>query len=147
MWGDAMRILNGWKEIAECLNRTVRSARRWERLGLPVRRVSDSSRSPVVAFHHEIELWIRRKRLRQCGSLAANTASFRAARLQSIDLNPNARQLLERIERMRNLCDESKRLQAAVKLAEENLHKNVTRTFPQSRWDTQGGHAGSGLSL
>lgn len=54
-----MGILNGWKEIADCLNMTSRTAQRWERHGLPVRRVSDSSRSPIIAFSEEIEGWAR----------------------------------------------------------------------------------------
>ena len=54
-----MTILNGWKEIADCLNRTPRSAQRWERLGLPVRRLSRGSRAPVIAFRQEIENWVR----------------------------------------------------------------------------------------
>lgn len=56
-----MRILNGWKEIAECLHRTTRSVRRWERLGLPVRRVSSSPRSPIIAFSDELEDWARKR--------------------------------------------------------------------------------------
>jgi hypothetical protein len=56
-----MPVLNGWKEIAHCLHMSPRNARRWEQLGLPVRRVSDSCRSPVVAFSEEIEDWLRAK--------------------------------------------------------------------------------------
>src|SRR5215469_8604919 len=54
-----MELLSGWKEIAEHLHLTVRTAQRWERLGLPVRRVSDSSCSPVVAITDELEQWAR----------------------------------------------------------------------------------------
>jgi len=54
-----MELLNGWKEIADHLHLTVRTAQRWERLGLPVRRVSDSSGSPVVGIPDELELWAR----------------------------------------------------------------------------------------
>jgi phage terminase Nu1 subunit (DNA packaging protein) len=60
-----MKILNGWKEIAEHLHRTPRSVQRWERLGLPVRRLSASPRSPIVAFSNELEDWIRRKKKTQ----------------------------------------------------------------------------------
>jgi hypothetical protein len=56
-----MAILNGWKEIGDCLKVTSRSAQRWERLGLPIRRISDTPRSRVVASSEDIELWIRRK--------------------------------------------------------------------------------------
>jgi hypothetical protein len=56
-----MSILNGWKEIGDCLKVTSRSAQRWERLGLPIRRVSDTPRSRVMASSEDIELWIRKK--------------------------------------------------------------------------------------
>jgi len=73
-----MRILNGWKEIAECLNLTQRTAQRWERLGLPVRRVSNSRRSPIIAFHHEIEYWMRNKTKRPetTDTLKTNLSNF-----------------------------------------------------------------------
>jgi hypothetical protein len=77
-----MRILNGWKEIGECLNLTSRTAQRWERLGLPVRRVSNSSRSPIVALSDDIEAWVRERRTGHALSPQPQTdhAAFRAAR-------------------------------------------------------------------
>lgn len=60
-----MGILIGRKQIAECLRMTARTAQRWEQLGLPVRRVSDSTRSPIVADSVEIEHWVRAKRTSQ----------------------------------------------------------------------------------
>ena len=79
-----MRILNGWKEIAECLHLTERTAQRWERLGLPVRRVSRSSRSPIIAFTEEIEQWAQSKRTRLNGHEPLQ--SFRATRRQTLKL-------------------------------------------------------------
>jgi len=83
-----MTVLNGWKEIAACLNVTSRSARRWELLGLPVRRVSDSRRSPIIAFPDEIERWLRARRTRQngFGCLTSNTMAFRQTRRESREL-------------------------------------------------------------
>ena len=79
-----MRILNGWKEIAEFLHRTPRSARRWERLGLPVRRLSDSSRSPVIAFSNDIENWARlRGQVYGSNSISENILIFRQTRLET----------------------------------------------------------------
>jgi hypothetical protein len=57
-------VLTGWKEIADHLHLTVRTAQRWEPLGLPVRRVSASRRSPVVAISDEIEQWARKKEIK-----------------------------------------------------------------------------------
>jgi len=80
-----MRILNGWKEIAECLHLTSRTAQRWERLGLPVRRVSNSSRSPTIAFSDEIENWARTKdrKLDAFDSCAASVPAYRATRVET----------------------------------------------------------------
>lgn len=128
-----MRILNGWKEIAECLHRTSRSARRWERLGLPVRRITESSRSPVVAFPDEIENWVRRTERGGCASLGPSTTGFRATQRKSIDLNPNAHELQERLERMSKLCEENRRLIADVRLAGQNLSKGIALSFAEEK--------------
>lgn len=127
-----MRMLNGWKEIAECLHRTPRSARRWERLGLPVWRLTDSRRSPVIAYEDEIENWVQRRRLRVNGSRDPNTVAFRAARREPDHSSPDWRALREQLEHMRKLGEENRRLRANVTLAKENLWKGVIRSFPKA---------------
>lgn len=62
-----MNLLCGWKEIAEHLHLTVRTAQRWERLGLPVRRVSNSARRPVVAIPAEMDLSARAQKVKGNG--------------------------------------------------------------------------------
>jgi hypothetical protein len=106
-----MRILNGWKEIAECLHRTPRSARRWERLGLPVRRVSDGRRSPIIAFSDEIEEWARKRKTRmsESQSIQANFSAFRQTRDET-------RRLVEELRATRR---EHRRLLA---IARDQLH-------------------------
>lgn len=91
-----MRILNGWKEIGECLNLTSRTAQRWERLGLPVRRVSSSKRSPIVALSDEIETWVRERRLGhgRLQSLRNNCDAFQATQSKT-------RQLLDELKAAR----------------------------------------------
>ena len=64
-----MELLSGWKEIAAHLHLEVRTAQRWERLGLPVRRVSRSRCSPVVALPDELELWTRTRDLKADAAL------------------------------------------------------------------------------
>jgi CheY-like chemotaxis protein len=50
--------LQGWKEIASELGRSVRTVQRWERtLGLPVRRGKDA-RAEVFVFKDELQLWL-----------------------------------------------------------------------------------------
>jgi hypothetical protein len=71
-----MELLSGWKEIAEHLHLNVRTAQRWERLGLPVRRVSDSPCSPVVALPDELELWARTRDAKADAALLVSNRSL-----------------------------------------------------------------------
>ena len=52
-----MRVLSGWKEIANHLRQRVRTVHRWELSGLPVHRVGDGG--PVFAFIEELDAWAR----------------------------------------------------------------------------------------
>lgn len=52
-------ILSGWKEIAHHLRCGVRSAQRWERLGLPIKRLSGSRRGIVIADSEQLDSWRR----------------------------------------------------------------------------------------
>jgi len=54
-------VLNSWKEIADYMGRGVRTVQRYERdLKLPVHRPAGKSRSAVIAFADEIDLWMRK---------------------------------------------------------------------------------------
>lgn len=51
--------LTSWKEIAQHLNKSVRTVQRWEReFGLPVRRPEKSGYASVLAFPDELDLWL-----------------------------------------------------------------------------------------
>jgi len=52
-----MKILSGWKEIANHLHQGVRTVQRWEFLGLPIHRVRGNPRSQVIAFVEEVNAW------------------------------------------------------------------------------------------
>jgi hypothetical protein len=55
--------LDGWKEIACHLNRSVRAVQRWERTErLPVRRHGHSRGSSVYAFREELDAWWQKER-------------------------------------------------------------------------------------
>ncbi len=54
------KILNGWKEISNHIQRGVRTAQRWEILGMPVHRPAHKDRSAVVAFSDELDGWLVR---------------------------------------------------------------------------------------
>lgn len=56
---DQAKFLNSWKEIAKYLSRGVRTVQRWEKFGLPVRRVHSGPRAPVIAATDDLDHWIR----------------------------------------------------------------------------------------
>jgi hypothetical protein len=61
---DASDRLESWKEIAAHLNRTVRTAQRWERSeGLPVHRHQHEERASVYASKSEIDAWWKTRRI------------------------------------------------------------------------------------
>jgi hypothetical protein len=56
------KTLESWKQIAAFLDRSERTARRWEaNEGLPVHRQGHQKHDTVFAFRHEIEGWNRRR--------------------------------------------------------------------------------------
>jgi hypothetical protein len=52
-----MKVLSGWKEIANHVRQGERTVKRWERFGLPVHRVGEAQKGPVFAFVEEVEKW------------------------------------------------------------------------------------------
>ena len=58
--GQSTDRLDGWKDIAFYLGKSVRTAIRWEKqLGLPVRRLHTAGGEIVYAFRSEIDEWLR----------------------------------------------------------------------------------------
>jgi hypothetical protein len=57
--GNRTQLLSGWKEIANYMHQGVRTVQRWEAIGLPVRRVKNRRRGPVIAFAEDLDAWAR----------------------------------------------------------------------------------------
>src|SRR5579884_2836670 len=53
--------LKSWKEIAEYIDRDVRTAHRWERDGLPVHRLMHERGASVYAHPAEIDEWLAKR--------------------------------------------------------------------------------------
>lgn len=59
---DNREVLESWKEIADYLNRDVKTCRRWElELDLPIRRLDGTPRARVFAYKEEIDSWLKEK--------------------------------------------------------------------------------------
>jgi hypothetical protein len=83
-------ILMGWKQIARYLGIGVRTAQRWELLGLPVRRPRSRLRSAVLVNTDDVNAWIS-----QCSD-GRNPLYTRAPAISpNLDVNPLSRRLLQ----------------------------------------------------
>ena len=52
--------LTSWKEIAQHMNKSVRTVQRWEaEFGLPIRRPEKTDPGTVLAFAEELDLWMQ----------------------------------------------------------------------------------------
>jgi tetratricopeptide (TPR) repeat protein len=72
--------LQGWKEIADYLNRDERTAKRWEKQrGLPVRRIPGEGRANVYVIVSELEGWLA------AGERASSTSAVETSFKDSTD--------------------------------------------------------------
>jgi TolB-like protein len=72
--------LNSWKEIADFLDRDVRSVQRWEReRGLPVHRIPGQKGGAVFAYKEELEAWLRSGKAAEPSNAAATNETESAA--------------------------------------------------------------------
>jgi len=106
-------LLNSWKEIANYLARGVRTVQRWEKLGLPVRRLGPGSRAPVIADTAEIDHWIFNARVHDLpvSSMVEQTASRSFLR--------------ESIRQSRELREQMVRLRVSQRVAVKNLVRSI----------------------
>ncbi|HEV2987266.1 MAG TPA: helix-turn-helix domain-containing protein, partial [Candidatus Angelobacter sp.] len=77
--------LDSWKEIAAYLNRTERTVIRWEKRGLPVRRVPGGKKQAVFAYKHELDGWLELGAVSE-GSLTQPSGEHQAAGKSDLDL-------------------------------------------------------------
>jgi len=99
-------ILTGWKQIAQHLGCGVRTAQRWQREGLPVKRVTKSIRSLVIAESDKLDSWMVRE-----------NAFRRAGREEA------AAELLANLRRAEELHEEVQRATQTLQLKVAKLSK------------------------
>lgn len=104
------RILNGWKEISNHIERGVRTAQRWESsLGMPVHRPALKNRSAVVAFSDELDGWLSR-----------SSPDAQAECLAVNDNEENNRNLLRVLDGMSTLIRQTRQLICHMKVLQES---------------------------
>src|ERR1700683_5140895 len=70
---SSSRRLNSWKEIADFLDRDVRSVQRWEHeRGLPVHRIPGQKGGAVFAYEVELETWLRSGKAAELSNAASD---------------------------------------------------------------------------
>jgi hypothetical protein len=108
------RILNGWKQISNHLDRGVRTAQRWEALlGMPIHRPALKDRTPVVAFSDELDIWLARTSphvLDQCVAVS--------------DKDDSQERLLRVLDNMGTLVQQSCALLSQVGMLQEQLRRS-----------------------
>ena len=111
-----MELLCGWKEIAEHLHLTVRTAQRWETVGLPVRRAYESQRSPVLASRDELEQWVSTRQTRN-GERACESHHLLVSELKQLQsAHRRARRKMQRLlSQVSHLGSEQQRLLSLIK--------------------------------
>lgn len=105
-------ILTGWKEISSYLRYGVRTVQRWERNRLPVKRINNTPRSPVVADSEELDAWI----------------------LHRIELPPGApRKVADNLQRARELRRKSEEIGKELQGRLEVLRKTLAESRAKLR--------------
>lgn len=138
-------LLNSWKEIACYLDRGVRTVQRWEKMGLPVRRLGEGSRAPVIAHADDVNRWlltIEKSRLQ--GDPRAMHAEFRGDLLGSLRESRVLREQMRALRRdQTELIQELKRtvqaLENAVAPSEQQMlmHGRTSAQDVSDQWNYQ----------
>lgn len=103
-------FLTSWKEIAQCVGKSVRTVQRWERdMGLPVRR-PDATTKGMLIEKSALEHWIR--------------STFHQDKASSVEMNweilDQSKQL---IANSRSLCRDHSALVQKSQLIRDELEK------------------------
>src|SRR5262245_14667422 len=121
-------VLNSWKEVALYLGRGVRTVQRWEQeLGLPVHRPRGRTRSAVIAFRSELDVWLHGSRGTQADPLLTEMPGSKNK------LHGKTSQLIVRTQELVNrsteLCERMKdtqdQINRALELASTRVRRNL----------------------
>src|SRR5215469_13314789 len=125
--------LNSWKEIAQYLDRGVRTIQRWEHgLGLPVHRIGKGKRSPVFATTSELNFWLSTVVVeRPSKPLQLEPACTHGTDNTHGTVNPRIRSLRQSCLTMRNLshtmAENCARQRRQAELAREQIDRLRSR--------------------
>lgn len=112
-------ILTGWKEISEHLRYGVRTVQRWEHNGLPVKRVTKSPHSPVVADSGELDAWILHRIQLPTGTSRKIAGNLQRAQELQRESQEIQKELRRRLDVLRKTVVEARAARSARKAVAE----------------------------
>jgi hypothetical protein len=120
-------FLSGWKDIANYLDKGVRTVQRYEHdMGLPVRRPGGKPRGSVIATVAEIAAWVTARQSREELQLSRQPTTS-----HSVDVDAIRSNVLE----MQKLREEMTALRAEVHLCREQLREKITSLLTNLGYD------------
>jgi hypothetical protein len=112
------QFLSGWKEIANYLDKGVRTVQRYERqLGLPVRRPAGNPWGSVVATRAELDAWVKASPIREVFRLSTKNIPT--------EFTASADDIKRGLAKMMRLRDQMLALRAEVRDSVQSLRKSV----------------------
>jgi len=117
-------ILTGWKEIGLHLRCAPRTAQRWERSGLPVKRPIPGQRSHIIADSELLDAWLRHSEFWRNQGLDRLTHIYHGRSLRA-EVQQSRQTLLARMATLR-------RQVATVSRGLEKLHQ---QTLFSAKWN------------
>lgn len=118
-----LEIISGWKDIANYLQKGVRTVQRYEReVGLPVRRPAGKSAGSVMATKAELDGWVAASPIREAFQLPQTP----------VDNATPLREFKQHVHELHRLREETRQLRAAVKTSLELLQRNLRFVLPSS---------------
>jgi hypothetical protein len=116
-----LEIISGWKDIANYLQKGVRTVQRYEReIGLPVRRPAGRSTGSVMATKAELDGWVAASPIRNAFQLPQTP----------VDNAAPLREFRQHVTELHRLREETKELRAAVRTSLELLQRNLRSVLP-----------------
>ena|SRR5438477_7884587 len=126
------QFLSGWKDIANYLEKGVRTVQRYEReLGLPVRRPAGKSTGSVVATTAELDAWVLASPIRQAFRLTTPSLTDSTATKEIRDGLAEMRKLREQMADLRI------ELRASLSSLRKSIH-GVQDELQEGQWRGKG---------
>jgi hypothetical protein len=112
-----LEILSGWKDIANYMQKGVRTVQRYElEFGLPIRRPAGTKAGSVIATKPEIDAWISARPIRE---------AFRLPPHLSADSSEIRKELRQQVTELHRLQEQAAQLRQEMSTAPEAVEASI----------------------